>query len=302
MLMLKLDQLKTFLSVARLRSYTRAGEEVGLTQPAVSQQIRQLEESLGVKLLDLMGKRVSLTEAGRLLETEGQALLAHASRAAEAVTQCGTEHRGRLRIGASTTPGIYLLPGMLGLYRRRYPEVEATLAIDNSYTIARGIARNELDLGFVGAQPEEDSLVTVPLTEDQLIPLASPSYFPAARRNLHPTDLATHPFISREPGSGTRRSIDAWASAQGIELKVHMELNNPEAVKMAVAEGLGITILPLCSVKLELGYRRLVRLMVRGCHIVRPVSIIYHKEKHLAPAAQALLDLARHAVSGRHGR
>jgi len=291
-----LDQLLTFLAIARLGSFTRAAEEIGRTQPAVSQQIRQLEESLGVKLFEKLGKRVCLTEAGRVLREGAEELRAQASRLREAVSQVARGERGRVRIGASTTPGIYLLPRILGAFRRRYPAVEASLSIENTFAIERKIKLNELDLGFVGAHPAEQALVVLPLGNDELLPVAAPSYLAGRRRPLDARHLAEHPFVAREKGSGTRRAIDAWASQRGVTLNVVMELNNPEAVKMAVAEGLGVSILPRCAVARELRQRRLVPLPIKDCRIVRPLSIVHHKGKHLVPAASALVDLSRKLV------
>lgn len=292
-----LDQLLTFLAVARLGSFTRAAEEIGRTQPAVSQQIRQLEESLGAKLFEKLGKRVYLTEAGRMLKEGAEELRAQASRLREAVSQVAKGERGRVRIGASTTPGIYLLPRILGAFRRRYPAVETSLSIENTFAIERKIKLNELDLGFVGAHPAKQELVVLPLGNDELVPVAAPSYLGGRRRRLEAEELAEHPFVARERGSGTRQAIDAWASRKGVSLNVVMELNNPEAVKMAVAEGLGVSILPRCAVAPELRQRRLVPLPIKNCRIVRHLSVIYHQGKHLAPAASALVDLSRKLIS-----
>jgi DNA-binding transcriptional LysR family regulator len=233
-----------------------------------------------------------LTEAGKVLQQEGSRLAAQVERLREAVCQAASGDVATLAVGASTTPGTYLLPRILGRYKRLRPAVRLSLAIENSFEVTRKVLRNEVDLGFIGAAPAEKELVAVPVARDVMVPLASAS-FPAARaRSLDRRKLAAYPFIARERGSGTRRVIDQWARQNRVQLGVSMEFNTPEAVKMAVAEGLGITILPLCAVELEVRCGRLAVLKVRGFRLERTLYAIYHKDKHLSEALKTMIKLA----------
>lgn len=161
--------LQTFLAVRKHLNYTRAAEDVFLTQPAVSRQVRQLEEELGVRLFEQIGKSLYLTDAGKTLAAEAEKLLGAMERTAEAVRSHGSAERGSVRIGASTTPGFYLLPALLGRFHRRFPEVTLHYTVENSLKIEQKIIRNELDLGFVGARLTSEELELKALVEDEIV-------------------------------------------------------------------------------------------------------------------------------------
>ena len=179
--------LRTFLAVRKHLNYTRAAEEVFLTQPAVSRQVRQLEEELGVRLFEQIGKSLHLTDAGETLAVEAEKLLGAMERTAEAVRSHRSAERGSMRIGASTTPGFYLLPDLLAQFHRRFPKVALHYTVENSLRIEQMIVRNELDLGFVGGHLSNEDLDLRPLIEDEIVCFTSPSHHLAKVRHVPPS-------------------------------------------------------------------------------------------------------------------
>ncbi len=204
--------LRTFLTVLKHLNYTRAAEELFLSQPAVSRQIRQLERNLGLRLFEQIGKTLSLTDAGRTLADEAGQLLGSLERVAEAVRSHQSAERGRLRIGASSTPGLYLLPPVLGRFHAKYPDVELQYTIENSLCIEQKILRNELDLGFLGVHPSHRELVAEKLLDDEIICFSKASHRLAKRRRIDAGTLAGETWIIREKGSATRRRFESWLS------------------------------------------------------------------------------------------
>src|SRR3990172_12696381 len=220
--------LRTFLAVRRHRNYTRAAGEVFLTQPAVSRQVRQLEEELGVRLFEQIGKSLHLTDAGETLAVEAEKLLGAMERTAEAVRSHRSAERGSVRIGASTTPGFYLLPDLLGRFHRRYPKVVIHYTVENSLRIEQKIVRNELDLGFVGAHLPSEGLELKPLVEDEIVCFASPSHHLAKARQIAPNSLEEELWVLREKGSATRRIFEDWLSSRKGTIRNAIELACPE--------------------------------------------------------------------------
>jgi DNA-binding transcriptional LysR family regulator len=289
---MNLQHLRSFLVVATKRNYTRAAEELFLTQSAISQQIQQLEKDLGLKLFERTGNKIYLTEAGRILESEAKRILAQVAHAREIMDELNGLKRGRIRIGASTTPGIYVLPHILGTFRKAYPDLEASLSIDNTRNIERRILANELDFAFVGRNITREDITVKPFLDDYLVPIAPISHPLCSERRISPRQLTREPFILREEGSATREAAESWAMKNRITLKVAYEFDSPEAVKMAVISGLGVSILSAYAVSWELETKRLAILDVKGDQIHRSLTVIHHKDKHLTSAALAFLETA----------
>src|SRR3990172_1581331 len=217
-------RLRTFLAVRRHRNYTRAAEEVFLTQPAVSRQVRQLEEELGVRLFEQIGKSLHLTDAGETLAVEAEKLLGAMERTAEAVRFHRSAERGSVRIGASTTPGFYLLPDLLGRFHRRFPKVALHYTVENSLKIEQKIVRNEIDLGFVGAHLSSEDLELTPLMEDEIVFFAAPSHRLANSRPTAPSSLEEEMWVTREGGSAPRRFFEDWLSSRRGAIRKTIEL------------------------------------------------------------------------------
>ncbi len=283
--------LQTFLAVQKHLNFTLAAKELYLSQPAVSRQIRKLERELGVRLFEQLGKSISLTAAGRTLEREAEKLLGNIERISEAVKAHSGAARGTLRLGASTTPGFYLLPPLLGRFHQRYPEVELSYIIDNSLRIEEAILRNELDLGFVGAHLAHDDLQMDPVVEDEIVFFASPKH-PLARRGRVPLQaLAEELWVVREKGSATRQLVEARLSASGVSIGRAITLGCPEAVKAVVAAGLGFSFLSIHGLREDLKGGKLKKLAVTGFKLTRPIFCVRHVGKHTSPAMAAFSNL-----------
>lgn len=295
--MMNPHHLRSFLAVHKHLSYTRAAEEVFLSQPAVSRQIRQLEEELGVALFEQIGKSLRPTDAGRTLVGEAEKILGGMERAAEAVRAHRSASRGSLRIGASTTPGLYLLPPLLGRFRQKFPDVELHYVVENSARIERRIVRNDLDLGFVGSPLSNTELTTEPIIEDEIICFASPSHPLAKRRRIDPRSLEGETWIVREKGSSTRLLFESWFATVGGTIGRTIELEYPDAAKALVAAQVGISFLSVHGLRAELRQGRFVKLSIKGLKLKRPIFLIRHPDKRISPVTDAFLStVPSHAV------
>ena len=232
-----LHQLRNFLAVARLRSFTQAADELHLSQPDVSLHIRELEEEIGLDLFERVGKKIYLTQGGDVLREHANRIFAQLREAEQALTELKGLMQGSLLIGASTTIGMYLLPEALSDFRRRFPGIHINMKIANTQGIERMVKEMELDVGFTGGvmTPSKELKVEAYL-EDELVLILSPKYSLARKRKMHLVDLAKETFILREPGSATRQVFEQALRDQKIEIKTGMELDSTEAIKWAVAD------------------------------------------------------------------
>jgi DNA-binding transcriptional LysR family regulator len=285
--------LEVFLSVAKHLNFTRAGEEVNLSQPSVSVRIRQLESELGVKLFEQLGKRVGLTEAGSLLIPHARRVITAIQDAKHAIDELQGLERGSLRIGASTTPGMYLIPKTIAHFKARYPKIEIQLGIKDTRQVEAGVARNEFDFGFVGGHLAGDEVDVHPWLTDQLVLVVAPTHPLARKKSVKAEDLRREKFILRELGSATRATIVSHLQRSNLLVETVMEMENPESVKKAVQSGLGIAFISMFAVETELKARSLVAVRVRGLDIRRELKIVYRKDKHLGRAAQTFIKMAQ---------
>jgi DNA-binding transcriptional LysR family regulator len=288
--------LRTFLAVRRHLNYTRAAEEVFLTQPAVSRQVRQLEEELGVRLFEQIGKSLHLSDAGETLAAEAEKLLGAMERTAEAVRFHRSAERGSIRIGASTTPGFYLLPDLLGQFHRRYPKVALHYTVENSLKIEQKIVRNELDLGFVGAHLSNEDLDLRPLLEDEIVCFTSPSHHLAKARRIDPSSLEEEMWVIREKGSATRRLFEDWLSSRKSTIRNAIELTCPETCKALVRAGIGISFMSVHGLRSEFRAKRLVRIPVTGMPLKRSIFLAKHSEKRNSPVMETFLQIVESAL------
>jgi DNA-binding transcriptional LysR family regulator len=285
--------LQIFLSVARHLNYTRAAEEVNLSQPSVSVRMRELEHDLGAKLFEQLGKKIALTEAGQLLVPHATRVIAAMSDARQAIDELKGLERGLLRIGASTTPGMYLIPRTLANFKRHYPKIEVRLAVKDTRQIEEGVIRNEFDFGFVGGHLAGDEVDVLPWMTDSLVLVVPSNHHLARKKAVKIADLRKEMFILREAGSATRAAVAHHLKKADLEVETVMEMENPESVKKAVQSGLGIAFISKFAVETELKARSLVAVGVNGLDINRELKIVYRKDKHLSRAAQTFIDLAR---------
>lgn len=282
--------LQVFLSVSKHLNYTRAGEELHLSQPSVSVRIRQLETELGIKLFEQLGKKVALTDAGDLLVPHAHRVMTAVEDAHHAIDELQGLERGSLKIGASTTPGMYLIPQAVAGFKQRYPKVEVHLRIKDTQEIEEAVIRNEFDFGFVGGHLTTKEVSTLPWLTDELLLVVPPGHRFARKKMVRLQDLKSERFILREEGSATRATILSHLPAK---LATVMEMENPESVKKAVQSGLGIAFMSKFAVATELNAKTLVAVRVNDLRITRELKIIYRKDKHLSRAASAFIETAK---------
>ena len=283
--------LTTFLAVAEHLNYTRAAEALHLTQPAVSRQVQALHRTVGVALVEKVGKTLALTDAGHAFLREAQRLRGDLARAGEVIAALRGGTAGRLRVGASTTPGLYVLPPLLGPFLRARPQAELTYLLANTLAIEEALLRNEIDVGFVGGHLARAELAAQPLVGDEVLVYASRSHPLARLRAAEPERLVQETFVMREPGSATRRAFETWLAHRGLQLSRVIELACPEGIKRLVAAGMGVAI-SSCQ-GLERGGGELKLLKVPGLDIRRELLVVRHKDKVLSPLLQELVATVR---------
>ena len=227
-----LRQLRTFKSVADLKSFSLAAQRLKLSQPSVSYQVKELEETLGLPLLDRLGKRVQLTEAGTLLYGYARRMLDVLDEAAVEIEEMRGIKRGTLRVGASTTVGIYLLPAALGAFKKLHPGLVISLEIGTRERVQEQVLLNELDLAVVGPASKDPALSIIPFLSDELVVVAPAGHPLATKRGLTLKDLADQPFVMREAASGSRWSLEKAARKAGAKLMVAMEPRVTTAVPL----------------------------------------------------------------------
>lgn len=285
--------LQIFLSVAKHLNYTRAAEEVNLSQPSVSVRMRQLERDLGSKLFEQLGKKIALTEAGQLLILFATRVIATMSDARHAIDELQGLERGLLRIGASTTPGMYLIPGTIAHFKQRYPRIDVHLAVKDTRQIEEGVMRNEFDFGFVGGHLAGDEVDVLPWITDEIILVVPLGHRFAGKRSVTAQELSSEKFVFREQGSATRAVVTAQLRKLHVDAEAIMEIENPESLKKAVQNGLGIAFISAFAAETDLKAKTLIAVRIRNVEIRRELKIVYRKDKHLSRAAKTFIEVAR---------
>jgi DNA-binding transcriptional LysR family regulator len=283
---LTLRQLKVFESVARLLSFTRAAEELFLSQPAVSIQVKQLEENIGLPLFEHIGKKVHLTEAGREVHHCARAVFQQLEEMKEALNAMKGVSAGRLDIAVASTVN-YFAPRLLAAFSQRYPGVELTLEVTNRENLVRLLEANEKDIVLMGQPPEKLDLEAVPFMDNPLVVIAPPGHPLEQEKAISPQRLAEEVFVMREPGSGTRLAMERFFQEQGVTIRSGMEMTRNEAIKQAVRSGMGLGVVSTHTIDLELETGALRVLDVAGLPIPRKWFIVHRKNKRLSPSAQA---------------
>ncbi len=282
-----LRQLRVFEAVARHRSFSRAAAELHLTQPAVSMQVKSLEEQAGIALFEQIGKKIFLTQAGEELYARAHAVARELDAAGETIDAMRGLSHGRLAVGIVST-GKYFAPQLLGRFLKSHPGVTLRLSVNNREVMLRELAANEVDLAITGRPPEDLETVAVPFARHPLVMVAARDHPLAAKKRIPLARIAEEPFIMREPGSGTRSLAERLFAANGLAPKVAMEMPSNESIKQAVMAGLGVSFLSLHTLDLELETRRLAVLDVVGLPVMRDWYVVHLAGKRLAPVAEAL--------------
>jgi DNA-binding transcriptional LysR family regulator len=282
-----LNHLAIFHAVAQTGSMTLGAERLDISQPAVSKQVQELERFLRVHLFDRIGRRVHLSQAGEILADYASRLFALAREAEEAMADVRAVGRGRLVIGASTTIGTYLLPGVVAEFSRRHPNVEVLVTIENTQQVHRRLAGHELDVGLTEGFVEEEGLVAEVFHQDELVVIASARHRLAGKSRVSLGAVQKEPFILREPGSGTRAVEERALAPLGLPVRVVMALGSTEAIKRVVAEGVGLAIVSRLSVHAECDAGTLVVLPVAKLRVERRLHLVRRKGRRDGPALQA---------------
>jgi DNA-binding transcriptional LysR family regulator len=279
-------QLRVFDAVARHAGFSRAAAELHLSQPTVSMQVKQLAEAVGLPLFEQIGKKNYLTDAGRALRATSAEMFDAWARLEMQVADLKGLKQGRLRIAAVTT-AKYVVPRLLGPFCQAHPGVDVAMEVGNRSAILERLAHNEDDLTIMGVPPRGMDMVSHPFAENPLVIVAPRGHALAGRRGVPLAKLAGQPFLMREQGSGTRLAADRFLRERGLRLDIKMELGSNEAIKQAVAGGLGLSILSLHALGPDAAPKSLVALDVEGLPILRHWYIVHPAGKRLSVVAQA---------------
>jgi DNA-binding transcriptional LysR family regulator len=296
-----LRHLVTFLAVVDRGSFSAAADELGISQPAVSAQIRSLEDRLGHRILDRAGRRVTLTEAGRVLEVHARRLVAMEADLEREIGEVGERIAGRLVLGSSTGPGEVLLPRLLAAFRATHADVQVSLVVHDTQTVCDRVLDGELELGIVGAARPQRGLEFTPFLRDELVVIAPPGHPLAAAGSIRLDELARTPLLMQQRGSGVRAVLEEAFRAAGVrpqDVPVEMELGLQQSVKAAVLGGLGVTVISRLTVEQEVADGRLVALPIDGHELARDFSVVRAAGRTPTRLTVAFVDFARSELDG----
>jgi DNA-binding transcriptional LysR family regulator len=278
-----------FEAVARQLSYTRAAEELHLSQPAVSMQVRQLEDEVGLPLFEKLGRTIDLTEAGRELYYYSRSINRSLQEMEEVLEALKGVSRGRLSVAVASTVN-YFAPRLLAAFHLRYPGISLKLDVTNRETLVRQLEANSVDMVMMGQPPEAVDVESEVFMTNPLVVIAPPGHPLVNERAIPLSRLSAETFVMREPGSGTRQAMERYFAEHGVAIRHGMQMTRNEAIKQAVRAGLGLSVVSLHTIELELETRRLVTLDVAGFPIERHWYLVYRRGKRLSPAARAFRD------------
>ena len=279
-------QLQVFEAVARQLSYTRAAEELHLTQPAVSMQVKQLESSVGLSLFEQLGKRVFMTQAGETMLRHAQTIMRHLATAREEMDELKGVDSGRLRIAVASTVN-YFATRLLATFARLHPSVQITLDVTNRETLLQKLEDNQPDVVLMGKPPKDLDLDADAFMDNPLIMIARPDHPLSKHRSIALKELNEETFLVRESGSGTRIAMERFFDQKSFAPSATIEMTGNETIKQSVDAGLGLAIVSVHTVELELALERLIRLDIRGMPIMRRWYVGHRRGKRLSPTAQA---------------
>lgn len=280
-------QLDTFLEVARQRSVSRAAEILHVSQPAVSMQLRQLEDAMGLPLIEHIGRGIMLTDAGQDFHQYAVAAAAQLKQLEDAMAERRGIKKGRVELAIVST-AKYFVPMLLMHFRQKFPDVEVVLQIHNRDSIMNLLTRNEIDLVIMGRAPDTIECVAAAFATNPLGIISAPGHPLSRRRSAPISILDGQDFVVRETGSGTRQSMERLFSEHGVRPNIVMEMPSNETIKQAVMAGMGLSFLSLRTIRHELASGHLVLLDIAGLPIVRHWHVTHLASKRLSPAAREL--------------
>ena len=285
---LSLRQLEIFEKIASTGSVTRAGEELLLTQSAVSMALSQLEQLSSVPLFERSGRRLVLNDAGRLLLKDAREILLAVKQVEQQLQGDSGELVGELLVGGSTTIANYLLPSLLGTFARQYPKTRVQLRVGNTQQVAEWLESGELDIAFVEGPCHSRGLVAVHWRDDELVVVAGAEHVWAKEKGVTPELLAAAPWIMREKGSGTREIFEDAMDRAGVSYRIALEFGHTEAIKNGVAAGLGVSCLSRIAVDRELEHGRLVE-VASPLALTRSLTVLKRRNSHCTALLDAFL-------------
>jgi len=284
-------RLQVFYTVAKQLSFTKAADILYMTQPAVTFQVKQLEEHFNTRLFERSHGKISLTPVGDLVLGYAERILALSGEMEARVGELTGQVTGPLMIGASTTIAEYQLPRILGEFKMRFPQVQARLTVANSETIAAKVANHSLDVGLIEAPAHDPNLTTLACCEDELVMICAPTHALAAHASVTAREISDRPYVSREHGSGTREVVDEFFKNNGVnpdDLHIEMELGSREAIKGAVEADLGIAIMSASTVSKEIQLGTLVAIPLNP-RLTRELSMVYAPQKFRSKLLDAFI-------------
>jgi DNA-binding transcriptional LysR family regulator len=285
-----LRQMRIFEAVASYGSMSRAATALNLTQPAISMQMKQLEEQIGVPLIEQIGKRLFLTEAGTEMRAHAQRFITQTLSLKASMEQFRGLHRGLLRIAVVSTAN-YFLPPLIAALSEQHPGVRVNLQVANRESVLAALADNRTDLAITGRPPDGDELVSQHFMDNPLVVIAPPSHPLVGTGSIPLQRMGEEQLVLREAGSGTRAAVERQFMEHGVDYLPGCELNTNEAIKLAVQAGLGLGVVSAQTIELECQAGRLVVLPVEGFPIMRRWYLVYRRGKRLSAVATAFCDL-----------
>lgn len=289
---MNIRQLELFSLVAATGSVTKAAQQLYMTQPAVSQAISDLEDSLGLRLFERINRKMLLTNAGEILLIYSKKILNLLEEAEGHMKDIANMRIGKLSVGASTTIGIYLLPLLLGDFQKKHNEIHTHFVIDNTAVIEEMILHNTLDAALVEGPIHHQDIIVEHLAEDELFLICSPHHhwIEEGRTAIEASELQNETIIVREHGSGTREVLEQALKEHNAKYEPAHVLNNTEAIKNAVKAGIGIAFVSRVAVEQDIKEGRLAKIRLSGIHFKRLFKLIYHKDKFISPLLKTFID------------
>ncbi len=285
-----LRQLEIFVKVAEFGSFSKAAEALFLTQPTVSEHIRTLEDELGVRLLDRLGRGAVATKAGELLLGHAKRMLALQREARQAMGSFQGKMSGELQVGASTIPGEYVLPAMIGRFKEKYPDISITLLIGDSQTVIDWVLEGRAELGMVGARLAQRGMEYKELMPDEVVVVVPAAHPWHGRKQVTLEELRAEPLLIRERGSGTRAALEAALAEAGTDFgafRIVGEMGSTQAIKQAVKAGVGVSLVSKRAVEEECRSGLLSCLRVKDLKVARSFHLATHKDRSRSPLAEA---------------
>lgn len=290
---MNLNYFESFVEIAKRGSFSEAAKALNFSQPALSFHIQALEKIYGETLFDRSGNKIRLTEAGKAFLSYAKEIVRTNKHLVESLNELKGRVGGRLALGASTIPGEYILPKLLGKFIVLFPEVKPSMEIADTDIIIHKIKDHEIDLGFVGAHPPEVNLQTIPFAEDNLVLICPANHRLAKKRAVAIKQLFKEPFILREEGSGTRATLEKALQKKMLSTKnlhIIMELGSTQAIMTAVESGLGVSIVSRWAIEKEVALNRLTAQEIEDLDLSRHLFLTFNKERPLTRVQKEFID------------